>query len=221
MKILLINTNPVVSKLFALCASDLNMELEEVGGIGAAKERKIDMLFVDEALYDTKMCTFMETIQAQTKTLLSFSGDLLEGFDEVIKKPFLPTQILQALSNIETIEETQMQTFDTQILRQDDISQIKILLEMSQEEVASKDFLEQGETVKTLSDSVDEDSQRLEKVLEEIKKRHKKKAQDYTTGSMDIEAVISNIITTLKPKKIKKLLNGEQIKIQLKTEEEA
>jgi len=68
---------------------------------------------------------------------------------------------------------------------------------------------------------VDEDSQRLEKVLEEIKKRHKKKAQDYTTGSMDLEAVISNIITTLKPKKIKKLLNGEQIKIQLKTEEEA
>ena len=248
MKILLINTNPVVSRLLALCTRDAQMELDEVRSLEAVRETRYDVVFVDDASYEAMKASSFHTLGARKKVLLSFLAELPKGFDEVIKKPFLPSQILQVLAGVDMTkdEDDSLETFSTKVLNLDEITRIKGLLETQEEEIGlpEDDFLEdesyearkiqvikedlmaqgleileEDEMVEALSVSVNEDSLKLEKKLKKIKKRHKKKSQDYAEESIDIEAVLSNIITNLKPKKIQKLLNGEEIKIQLKIEE--
>ena len=248
MKILLINTNPVVSRLLALCTRDAQMELDEVRSIEAVHNTIYDVVFVDDASYEVMKASSFHKLGARKKVLLSFSAELLKGFDEVIKKPFLPSQILQVFARVDVSkeEDTSLETFNTKVLNLDEITRIKGLLETQEEviDLPQEDFLadesyearkiqvikedlmaqgleilEEDEMVEALSVSVNKDSLKLEKKLKKIKKRHKKKSQDYAKESIDIEAVLSNIITNLKPKKIQKLLNGEEIKIQLKIEE--
>ena len=248
MKILLINTNPVVSRLLALCTRDAQMELDEVRSLEAVQNNGYDVLFVDEASYEAMMHASLHKLGARKKVLLSFSADLLKGFDEVVKKPFLPSQILQVLAGVDMSEEADepLEAFSTKVLNLDEITRIKELLETQEDETAAieEDFLEEDnyearkikvikedliaqgleileedEMVEALSVSVKADSEKLERKLKKIKKRHKKKTPEYAAESMDLEAVLSNIIANLKPKKIKKLLNGEEIKIQLKMEE--
>jgi len=49
-KILLINANPVVSRLFALCTRDEHIQLDEAEDIKEAETGKgYDLLFVDDA----------------------------------------------------------------------------------------------------------------------------------------------------------------------------
>jgi len=51
MKILLININPVVSRLLALCTRDEYIDLDEVVSADAVEKFSYDIVFVDEASY--------------------------------------------------------------------------------------------------------------------------------------------------------------------------
>ncbi len=102
MNILLINTNPVVSRLLSLCARDNHTVLEEVSEISEVALERYDIVFVDDASCVGNVMELLENLTSEKKVLFlgnnSFE-DLAEDFDEVIKKPFLPSQVTAVLEN--------------------------------------------------------------------------------------------------------------------------
>ncbi len=146
MHILLINNNPVVSRLFTLCTRDVHMILEEVEDIDTLTRKHYDVVFVDEALYEGKVQNLNMLLSMQKKILLSNVDIEISDFDMTIKKPFLPSQIIDVLESIveednaieeknvvevENIEvEKHSVTSDTKVLNSDEIERIKALLDM-------------------------------------------------------------------------------------------
>ena len=104
MTILLINDNPVVSRLLALCTRDDDMLLEKVSDIDKASAERYDVLFVDEASCEGDVASLSTRLDVGKKIYLSYSDDPMAGFDETIKKPFLPSQIIDILKTVEVRE---------------------------------------------------------------------------------------------------------------------
>jgi len=103
--ILLINSNPVVSRLFALCMRNTPIELDEAENIdNIEKDKRYDLLFVDDASGDESIKSFMENADIGKKVYIAYEPENVSDFDLVLKKPFLPSQILNIIENI-TAEE--------------------------------------------------------------------------------------------------------------------
>lgn len=298
MKILLVNANPVVSRVLALCTRDEHMVLDEVKSVEAVQKVGYDILFVDEASYTDNLSALLEGLDIRKKVFLSFSEDFMRGFDETVKKPFLPSQIIkiiaqpsifevlddvleEGIAESSTSENTisifplcaeesikeeisptaaplpiedvvlevglkNQEVLGTKVLNMDDIVRIKELLDMGDDgiEINEAEFLgddayearktkvikeqliaegleilEEDEMVEALSASVEKASEKLDKQLKKIKKRHKKKIALGENERFNMEEALSAVIANLKPKKIKKLLNGEEIKIKIKLED--
>lgn len=105
MTILLINNNPVVSRLLSLCTRDAAMILETVSSIDEASAVRYDVLFVDEGSCEGDVASLSTRLDVGKKVYLSYSDDPMAGFDETIKKPFLPSQVMEVLENVEVREE--------------------------------------------------------------------------------------------------------------------
>lgn len=298
MKILLVNANPVVSRVLALCTRDEHMVLDEVKSVEAVQKVGYDILFVDEASYTDNLSALLEGLDIRKKVFLSFSEDFMRGFDETVKKPFLPSQIIKIIAQPsifevlddvleegiaesstpentisisplcaeESIKEEisptaaplpiedvalevglkNQEVLGTKVLNMDDIVRIKELLDMGDDGIERNEaeflgddayearktkvikeqliaegleILEEDEMVEALSASVEKASEKLDKQLKKIKKRHKKKIALGENERFNMEEALSAVIANLKPKKIKKLLNGEEIKIKIKLED--
>ena len=105
MNILLLNTNPVVSRLVSLCVREDDIVLEEVTDIATVTGEGYDLLFVDDLSYVEEVKHRLPEFDIGRKVFLSskHSGDLfVEDFDEVIKKPFLPSQITTVIEACKT-----------------------------------------------------------------------------------------------------------------------
>jgi uncharacterized membrane protein len=105
MKILLINDNPVVSRMLALCTRDVHMVLDEVMRIDDMKDVTYDLLFVDDASYVDHIDALLEDGSIRKKVFISYDGDAAKGFDETIKKPFLPSQIMKVIESVAMYQE--------------------------------------------------------------------------------------------------------------------
>ena len=107
MNILLINTNPVVSRLITLCIRDSNIVFEEETDVHMVMLDRYDVVFVDEASFSDGLKKVLNNFMIRKKVLLSSKGSNesdLDYFDEVIKKPFLPSQITAVLENFDKDE---------------------------------------------------------------------------------------------------------------------
>ena len=107
MNILLINTNPVVSRLISLCMRDEDTVFEEVTDVNAVALDRYDIVFVDDASYVDGMEDTLTNFMIRKKVFLSskdFREDNIDYFDEVIQKPFLPSQITAVLEGLDEIE---------------------------------------------------------------------------------------------------------------------
>ena len=100
MKILLININPVVSRLLALCTRDEHIGLDEVVSADAVDKTSYDIVFVDEASYVNDVQDLLSALEVRKKVFISYAGEGMRGFDVTIKKPFLPSQIINIIENI-------------------------------------------------------------------------------------------------------------------------
>ena len=155
MHILLINTNPVVSRLLALCTRDDSMTLEEVDNITEIKRDDYDVVFVDEMSYKDEVLVLDEYLKSTYKVLFSNEDIEISAFDITIKKPFLPSQIIDILENTSEgqqkeesqeleVEEESISIFplpsedevadEAQVLDVGEIEKIKALLDMDDEE---------------------------------------------------------------------------------------
>lgn len=103
MKILLLNDNPVVRKLVALSAQKTKDELSVIWSVDEVEGDSYDLLIVDDAHYsDESMASLKEKIQYKTSLLMATRGNATPaGFDKVINKPFLPTDLVDLFSQID------------------------------------------------------------------------------------------------------------------------
>jgi len=119
MKILLINANPVVSRMLALCTRDEDIVLDEVKSVDAVKEGDYDLLFVNDAPYMDQIDALLEKKCFRKKVLISYDEGLVKGFDLTIKKPFLPSQITEVIESVDMSEEIEECEEETLILSSD------------------------------------------------------------------------------------------------------
>jgi len=167
MNILLINENPVVSRLFTLCTRDDSVQLDEVASLNDVQNSNYDMLFVDDASYNDAIIEFMETLMHTKKVFLSNEDSSISAFDHIIIKPFLPSQIIELVENIEqdeveyksssifplTTEEKAPKEDETSIQKEknptvldvNEIEKIKSLLEMDEDLEISNTALSEEE----------------------------------------------------------------------------
>jgi len=103
MNILLINANPVV--LLVLCTRDESVVLHEVTTAREVTHFDYDIIFVDEASYGRDVSNLVAKIDLAKKIFISYRSDEMMGFDINIKKPFLPSQIIDIIQNTLSLEE--------------------------------------------------------------------------------------------------------------------
>ena len=104
MKILLINNNPVVSRLTALSARKEAIELDEIQEVTELSSDKYDIVFVDaDSLSKDVLDVISESINVQKKVLFFAQDDEEEngGFDITILKPFLPSEVSAVIKGLE------------------------------------------------------------------------------------------------------------------------
>ena len=135
MHILLINNNPVVSRLLALCTRDENMVLEEVTDILALERDNYDVIFLDDDSCNEQLTgqieKFLEMSSPNKKVFFSNENLEMSNFDLTIGKPFLPSQIMEFLTTVEEKEVTY--EVENKILDSNEIEKIKVLLDMDEE----------------------------------------------------------------------------------------
>ncbi len=103
MKILLLNDNPVVRKLVALSAQKTKDDLNVVSSIDEIERNAYDLFIVDDALYsDDVMVSLKEKSTFKISLLMATRGNTVpSGFDHVINKPFLPTDLVELFVGID------------------------------------------------------------------------------------------------------------------------
>lgn len=103
MRILLLNDNPVVRKLVALSAQKTKDDLNVIWSVDEIEHDAYDLLIVDDAYYSDEIMTALgERITYKTSLLMATRGNAVPaGFDKVINKPFLPTDLVELFANIE------------------------------------------------------------------------------------------------------------------------
>lgn len=103
MKILLFNDNPVVRKLVALSAQKTKDDLSVVWSVDEIEGTEYDLLIMDDALYnDETFESLNNKINVKSTLLMATRGNgVPEGFEHVINKPFLPTDLVDLLVRIE------------------------------------------------------------------------------------------------------------------------
>ncbi|MCK9371687.1 MAG: hypothetical protein M0P91_00695 [Sulfuricurvum sp.] len=102
MKILLFNDNPVVRKLVALSAQKTKDELFSVGSMEEIGESGYDLVIIDDGLYrDELFASLKEIVTFKATLLMATRGNALpSGFDHIINKPFLPTDLVDLFGRI-------------------------------------------------------------------------------------------------------------------------
>ena len=157
MTILLINDNPVVSRLLALCTRDNDMVLEEVTGVQMIQHESYDVVFIDEGSYVGEVLNISKMIRIGKKILLSTVDVEMNDFNMTIEKPFLPSQIIEVLENIEVsqesegvVEETDLKTLSDIPLSEVENNLHEIQEDASEEEisVSEKQVLDEDELAK-------------------------------------------------------------------------
>ena len=104
MKILLINSNPVVSRLTALSARKEDIQIDEIQEVNELNNKQYDIVFVDADSWNKDVDTAIsENIETQKKVLF-YAQDDKSGqdlFDMSILKPFLPSEVSAIIRSIE------------------------------------------------------------------------------------------------------------------------
>ena len=243
MHILLININPVVSRLVSLCMREEHMHLEEVQSVGRVERDRYDVVFADEASYGEETEEVLANLIIRKKVFLSSHdevGDVTGVFDTIIKKPFLPSQITKILESLEKDDILEVATempsifpfpndevrieeiveedekADTKVLDSNEIEKIKSLLEMEEGVVAVSDEEYESRKVEVIKQQLIADGLEIvdkDEYVEALSKKPLTKKNKKSSGQND------NSLGT-KTKKIKSHRNEPKSKKDKKKNEE-
>ncbi|WP_281951493.1 hypothetical protein [Nitrosophilus kaiyonis] len=104
MKLLLINKNPVVSRMLKLSAPKAGFEVEECDNVYNLPNGEVDVVFIDDEMYDEN---FLKEIRKNIKfsqigLITSSKDEQFEEFDFTLTKPFLPTDLIELLRGLKS-----------------------------------------------------------------------------------------------------------------------
>ncbi len=229
MQILLINSNPVVSRLFSMSVKDKSdVHLLETGKCDVVTDDYFDFCFVDEGSCSGKeIGRVLLRVLAGKKILLGKGGGFA-GFDQVIAKPFLPSAIaalFDSVSASQYIDEAAGDSFDdegnadeadegigygqTSVLDRMEIDQIKqMLLEEGMEIDFDKDETETEKRV------CDQPAVQISDVCDKRSDDRFLKSEPKEKKNISDDRLLKALLA-MKPKKIKKLLKGAKVHITI------
>jgi hypothetical protein len=197
MNILLINKNPVVSKMIEIACNEYEANLTEQSDFEPYNnEEEYQYILIDDTTRPIEdILEILPKMKEHAKVVLITSQkrfDKLqekpEVFDDVLIKPFLPGHAIDIFTKVPQITEENM------ALKMEDIDEIKELLKDTDiDKKDKKKFLKQSK-----------------KAVDNIFAAH----QD------DLERKILKAIKEMKPKKLKKLLKDANIKLSIDFKEE-
>ncbi len=100
MNILLLNRNPIVSRLTKLSAQKLNFQVDEFSSIDEISGGNYTFIFVDNEVYSSELLDKLKGIEySKVGFILPRGKDKPDGFDFYVEKPFLPTELVDILKN--------------------------------------------------------------------------------------------------------------------------
>lgn len=118
MNILLLNNNPVVNKLVTLSVQKTSDELHAAENIEAIESGEYDLLIIDDALYSDEAMDEIASKISFSESLFICSKDAQERaeFTKTLKKPFLPTDLVETLialaKMVDTVELDKMDSIE-------------------------------------------------------------------------------------------------------------
>ena len=251
MRILLLNTNPVVSRLITLCLKDRHAELYEFSSLENIEDKAYDLAFIDDASYGRITTDMLQAFRIEKLVLLTtHPEERNSSIDIVIKKPFLPSKIIEVvealsftepsadepphifpLSAAEEIPEEiqEEETADSHpVLDIDEIARIKSLLEMEEEildeglwekdeeeletlkrEVIKQNLINEGLEIVEEEDVINAVEKDLTLHITHDARKSEEQREEFETKLLDA-------IQKMKIKKLKKLLSGTEVTINIK-----
>jgi len=101
-KILLLNDNPVVTKLVTLSAQKTSDELEIVNSVEEIQEATYDLFVLDDTFYSENILDEVKSRVKFNKSLFICSRDAEEvvDFTATLRKPFLPTELVELFATL-------------------------------------------------------------------------------------------------------------------------
>jgi uncharacterized membrane protein len=124
MNILLLNNNPVVTKLVTLSAQKTGDELNVVSSLDEIAQSSCDVLIFDDALYSEALyADIVAQITCKKKMFMGSRGTQKpDDFDMMVNKPFLPTDLVDLFTTLSgevagmQDEVTQFQELDEEVV---------------------------------------------------------------------------------------------------------
>ena len=208
MRILLINTNPVVSRLISWNSRDNDLiQVDEVDGSEKVSREYYDVLFIDEKCCNDKAVgKHIQKVNAGEKILFSSHRENdIEGIDRVILKPFLPSEITETLQFILQSEEIKEKE---EPLVLDENAEADAAGEEREHSILDE---QEVEAIKQLL--LDEG---LEIEQDEVSESESQVSEKKNRPEVSVEENFLESLMEMKPKKIRKLLEGAEISITIR-----
>ncbi len=238
MNIAVVNENTLIAKLIEIAFKDTLHNIANID-MKAYSGESFDVVIVDDSLYsDDILAKFLGT-----RIIIVSNWDRVDDFQaingvwQVIKKPFMPSQLSDIIDKLEN--ETKMNTQKiipsdivikvesimvnptpneeplTQILDKDTIEEIQGLLE---NDTAESDECGNSNEASAIKEDVvaHEKIKDIKKENEKNKKRLLKEIFDKSSTINNKNDKIVNALLNMKYKKLKKLLKNAEVSIQIK-----
>ncbi|NPA56810.1 MAG: hypothetical protein GXO19_03630 [Epsilonproteobacteria bacterium] len=111
MRLLLINKNPVVSRMMQMSVPKAGFDIEECESVYDLPTGEYEVVVIDDEMYDQN---FLQDIKQNIKyyqlgIITSAKSGNLQDFDFVLTKPFLPTDLIEILRRVKGEIENQKQ----------------------------------------------------------------------------------------------------------------
>ncbi len=223
MRVLLLSSNRTVQEMIVLALRGVpGFELVLSRGIGEVNEGIFDVMLVDDAMpmYRESLALAERLGSPGTVLLYQEAGRDDQAFDHRVKKPFLPSEIREIVERyapLEAGEETELSTGDEQTDKKTVKSSPKKKKKKSKSKREKKARyraetevlnLDEIETIKALLEEDGLEIVHEEELAEKMLKEHK------GTDADKHDALI-RALRRMKPRKIRKLLKGAHVRIDI------
>jgi len=224
MKILLLNTNPILSRIVAFALQNRDDTFTQINRVEKYNGEYYDLLLIDDRMLASYTEEFLEEIACEYVVLFVSKMIKKPSFvNELFLKPFLPSQFVAMLESLERCEEEDYEDDDDDddrssatnlnisgnqtytVLNLEEISQIKSLLSDDIQE-SEEWFSNMDKTIKNSDDEEVYLEQKERDFTLHISHNVKEERSEFETSLLDA-------LHHIKLKKIKKLLKGATIEI--------
>ena len=166
MKILLINSNPVVSRLTSLSARKEGVEIDEIKDISELKNSKYNIVFVDLDSFTKNTANVLKNSNI-TKRVCFYTQDdkdIDEVFNFQILKPFLPSEVSAIIREVKMELEEQEENKTQEHVDLDE------LISNKKDDLTPLNIQESNKEEDSTQDKILEEINTAKEQLEEIKK---------------------------------------------------